>query len=1526
MEIQKNIGLILNLSLLVTLSVISGFFLRVWKKETIFGKIMQGILFGMIAIIGMIFPFSLAPGLIFDGRTIIISLCTLFFGVLSGAISASLALLFRLWIGGVGLPMGLATILEGFLLGLIFNRIIKIRDIYWLNTWRLYIFGLLVHILMVLLAFTLPSIYSKQVLTELALVIVIFYPLVSLLIGKILFDQEVGTRYLNDIKLRESLYRTTLYSIGDAVITTDDKGYIQNMNPIAEDITGWKENEAKGSEIEKVFNIINEFTLEKAENPVTRVLHEGKVVGLANHTVLISRDGKRIPIADSGAPIKDPFGNILGVVLVFRDQSKEREYLRRLEESEKRYRQFVYFSDDGIWRFDIEEPIPINLPIEDQIKLIFKGGFLAECNDVYAQMYGYSKAEEISFIRLSDVLKEDDPGNIEYLTAFISNGYKLTGGISTEVDRFGNIKYFENNLVGIVEDGHLIRAWGTQKDITEKYILEENLRESEERFRLLAEASLVGFYLIQDDKFQYVNKALADVFGYEVDELIGKRGPFDLTHPDDHSRVRENIDKRVSGEIEAINYTFKGVRKDGTVNFIEVFGRRIVYKGKPGVIGTLMDITQRVKLEEENRMKTKQLIDTLENTPNVAVQFYDEKGKVTYWNNASTKIYGWSKEEALGKTLDELIYTKEQSKEFLNLLKEIRSTMQPAGPFESQFRRKDGSLGWISSTTFAIPSETGNPTFVCMDVEITDQKRATEELAEQKELFQTLINTINSSILIYRGPKVLFSNPALLELTGYSEEEVLEMPVWNLVHPDQREQVKNLVLQRFSGGLVPSRYEIKILCKDGSVKWVDFSVNLFNFKGQLAAIGNGIDITERKLNQEIIKMQFEIADSLVKVPNLYKFFQIVREKLSQFIDTNNLFVAFYDEETDELYSPFEWDEKMDAPVRWSAKKSLTGMVVREGKTLFLKRKDIDELMSRGEVEQIGSRSEIWIGVPLFVEGKPFGAIVVQSYDNPNAYDLKSVQLLEIVASQLATYIIWKMQHDELVKLSRAVEKSQLGIVITNRDGTIEYVNPKYCKMTEYSYEELIGKNPRILQSGYHSKEFYKNLWDTILSGNDWEGEFLDKRKSGELWWDRGLISPIFDESGNITHFVGVMEDVTEQKQLLEELVKAKDKALESERLKTAFLANVSHEVRTPLNGILGFAQVLETQEVSMEEVKKFASIILKRGNELLELFNGILDLSLIESNQLRISPKSVNINGILYDLFSTFLLNEKVKSKKIDLRLGKVLPEDFEFITDPLRLKQILSNLIENGIKFTKKGFVEFGCLKQENGDLLFYVKDTGIGIPSNKFETIFERFQQIDYDFISREYKGAGLGLPLAKGLVNLLGGRIWVESSLGEGSTFYFTISPLKIPEKIESTKIKIELDTTKKEGKKFTFLIGEDDYLNYVVLDKMLKKYFNCEVLYAANGKEVLSVLEQRKDVDLILLDIRMPIMDGFKTFEEIRKQNKEIPIVAVTAYAYYEDRKRALEMGFDEYIVKPFEFSELAVKLNNILSKIKKERRS
>ncbi len=1509
----------LRLSLLVVFFVVSGYINRIWDRRKFANKIAQGILFGLGAIISMKLHYEIFPGVMFDGKTILVSLCTLFFGPISGSISAFIAVIYRVISGGYGTVLGVITLVVSLIVGYFYYRVKERRDIFWLTTTRLFLFGFILHAILSPLLFIIPVYENPKLLANLFLGFCVFYPIISLLYGKILFDQEVSYRYTEDLRQRELLFRTTLYSIGDAVITTDAQGLVQKMNSVAEELTGWKERDAVGRAIDEVFNIVNEFTFEKAENPIKRVLREGTIVGLANHTVLISRDDRKIAVADSGAPIKDEKGNIIGVVLVFRDQTKEREYLRKIEEQEKRYRQFVHFSTDGIWRFDIDEPIDTNLSAEEQIKLIFQGGFLAECNDVYAQMYGFEKKEDIIGIRLIDVMKPDDAENVEYLKAFIENGYKLSGGISKEYDKFGNIKYFENNLVGIIEDGYLVRAWGTQKDITEKVLLENSLRESEEKFRLLSEASLVGIYLIQDNKFAYINKALADVFGYSVDEVIGKLGPLDLTHPDDHPKVIDNIRKRISGEVEAVNYTFRGVRKDGSVVYIEVFGRRIVYQGKPGIIGTLLDITNRVRLEEENRIKTQQLESIIELTPNVAIQLYDIDGRIIYWNNASEKVYGYSKEEALGKTLDQLIWTKREAEDFKNVLKTLLNTRKSYGPFESKFRRKDGSEGWILSTTFAIPTFEKTPVFVCMDIETTARKIAEINLQEQLELFQALVNTIKSAIVIYHEKDILFVNDALIKLTGYSIEELYSMPVWDSVHPDQRDMVVEIVQKRFKGEVVPQNYEIKLLTKDGKVKWVDYSVSMFNYKGQKAALGTGIDITERKLNEEIVKIQYKLADAVVKEKTLYKFFEVVRNELSRVIDTTNLFVAFYEEESDELYSPFEWDEKMDAPLRWTARNSLTGKVVKEGRTLLLKKQDIQELYEKGEIELYGSRAESWLGVPLFVGQKSYGAIVIQSYDNPDAYDEKSVQLLELVASQLSNYIIQKMQTEELTKLSLAIEKSLIGVLITDTNGTIEYVNPKLCEITGYNQDELIGNNPRVLKSGFHTKEFYENLWNKILGGNEWEGEFKNKRKNGELYWDKTLITPIFNEDGKITHFVAIKEDITEQKKLIEELISAKEKALESEKLKTSFLANISHEVRTPLNGLMGFAQILESQSVPPAEIKRFAHVILEKAEELLELFNDILDLSLIETNQIKITPKPTNINKILYDVYSTFSLNEKVKNKLIELRIKHTLPEDFTFITDPLRLKQILNNLVDNALKFTKKGYVEIGARIKEASEVEFYVKDTGIGIPMSMYLSIFEKFQQIDVDFLRKEYQGLGLGLPICKGLVNRLKGRIWVESEIGEGSTFYFTISQLDSEKIIEEKEMKVSLQYSDVGvSEKQLFLVAEDDYINYLALEKFLKKYYECEILHASTGKEAIDMVEKNPGISLVILDIRMPIMDGFTAFQEIKKINPSIPIIALTAYSYLEDRRKIIEYGFDDYISKPFDFNELISKVNKLLS--------
>ena len=367
----------------------------------------------------------------------------------------------------------------------------------------------------------------------------------------------------------------------------------------------------------------------------------------------------------------------------------------------------------------------------------------------------------------------------------------------------------------------------------------------------------------------------------------------------------------------------------------------------------------------------------------------------------------------------------------------------------------------------------------------------------------------------------------------------------------------------------------------------------------------------------------------------------------------------------------------------------------------------------------------------------------------------------------------KLAEKELRKLSRAIEQNPVSVVITNFKGTIEYVNPKFTQMTGYEASEAIGENPRILKSGLMDTEVYRNLWEVILSGKVWSGELINKNKSGKIYWAYKSISPIFDENGKITHFVAVGEDITEEKNREAELIKAKEKAEESDRLKSAFLANISHEIRTPMNGILGFAELLREPGISNENQKEFLDVIEKSGTRMLNIINDLIDISKIEAGETNLRIRKTNINKMLYELHLFFMHESNQKDIRIDFHCG--LPDDESNIeTDGTKLNQILTNLIKNAVKFTEKGSVTFGYHHKKQ-KLEFFIADTGPGIDPDQKLLIFERFRQGTLGNMPK-YEGAGLGLAISKAYVELLGGSIWIESELGKGSTFYFEL-PVRV-----------------------------------------------------------------------------------------------------------------------------------------------------
>ena len=407
--------------------------------------------------------------------------------------------------------------------------------------------------------------------------------------------------------------------------------------------------------------------------------------------------------------------------------------------------------------------------------------------------------------------------------------------------------------------------------------------------------------------------------------------------------------------------------------------------------------------------------------------------------------------------------------------------------------------------------------------------------------------------------------------------------------------------------------------------------------------------------------------------------------------------------------------------------------------------------------------------------------------------------------------------------------------------------------------------------------------------------------------------PILDALGEPLYLLGISEDITERKQAESDLIYAKDKAEESDRLKSAFLANMSHEIRTPMNGILGFAGLLKEPGLTGEEQEKYIGIIEKSGARMLNIINDIVSISKLECGQMEMFPSETNINMHLEYICSFF--KPEVEKKGMQIIITKFLSEaDAIIMTDHEKVYAILTNLVKNAVKFSHKGVIKIGCRKKGNF-LEFFVKDTGEGIRQDQKEIIFERFRQ-GSELINRNYEGAGLGLAIAKAYAEMLNGKIWVESTYGKGSTFFFTIPCLAEPEEKTVITNIVAGDNDLKHLQNLKILIAEDDETSELLIS-MTVKIFSKEILKARTGSQAVEICRNNPDLDLILMDIKMPEMDGYTATQQIRQFNKEVIIIAQSAFALSGDRERALEAGCDEYIAKPFNKPALTILLKNIL---------
>jgi PAS domain S-box-containing protein len=543
-------------------------------------------------------------------------------------------------------------------------------------------------------------------------------------------------------------------------------------------------------------------------------------------------------------------------------------------------------------------------------------------------------------------------------------------------------------------------------------------------------------------------------------------------------------------------------------------------------------------------------------------------------------------------------------------------------------------------------------------------------------------------------------------------------------------------------------------------------------------------------------------------------------------------------------------------------------------------------------------------------------------------NLSLQQKVEERKKELQTQLIQKIEAEKILKKSEEkyrelVDNSLAGVFISDIQGNILFSNDALVSMLNYqSPENLLAVNIRKLFKFPDDLDILTGKLKKEGKVNEFEAEFL--LKTGET--KHVIISSSIEDE----KLSGIILDNTDRilaaeriSKYQKELIQSKEKAERSEKLKTAFLTNMSNEILTPMNTLIGFAELLSNPDLSIQKLTEYTNQITESGNYLINLIDNIIDIAKIESGEVRINLSECKINQILLELYDIYDRKRREKEQeKIHLNLRRENKnKDFAIISEPYRLKQIIGNLLSNALKFTESGSIEFGYniinKPDETGQhfIQFFVKDTGRGIPQEKLDLIFDRFRS-DGDSYTKPFEGAGLGLPVSKAYVELLGGRMWYKSVINKGSEFNFTIpyKPVGITSEYENM---VKISTDNANWKDSIFLIAEDVESNYQYLELILKET-KARLIWAKNGKEAVEKFYENPNIDLILMDLRMPIMSGYEAISEIRKLDKKIPIIIQTAFSQIDDIQKIRETESNDFIIKPINKENL---IKTILKYIK-----
>lgn len=1050
------------------------------------------------------------------------------------------------------------------------------------------------------------------------------------------------------------------------------------------------------------------------------------------------------------------------------------------------------------------------------------------------------------------------------------------------------------------------------KDEKESVVSTESMVNSEVHYHRLFETSQDGILILnaESGKILDVNPFLINLLGYPKDKIINKV-LWEIGFLKDFIGNRKRfLELRKKG-----NSLYKDLQLKtaaGLLLDVEFISNIYTVNDQKLIQFNIRDITMRKALESGLEIKRIGLAETKKtddevgefaeniiNTIREPLLLLNKNLKVVKANSSFYKHFKVNELSTIGR----LIYELGNNQWDIPRLRELLETILPEKTtFENyEVQHNFDIIGKRTMLLNArqIERSPGKEMIILLAIEdITDRKISEDSTNERvrltNEYLDILFNHSHVPIIIWDADSVITRyNSAFEDLIGYDLNNLDEISLDTLFPEDKVDSSLELIKASLNNEW-PEIIEVDLLTKDNKIKTVLWnSTNIFDAEGRRVVATVAQDITQRKKTEDalaILETRYRRLFESAKDGIL-----ILDAETGTIIDVNPFLVELLG------YTKQDFTEKKIWEIGF-----FKDIAANKDKFLELQQKEYVR----------------YENLPLeTADGQKVNVEFVSNVYLVNNKKVVQCNIRDITKRK-------KAEHDLIVsetRLRTLVQTIPDLIWVKDTEGVYLTCNPMFGRFFGATEAEIAGKTDYDFVDRELADFFRMNDMKAISAGKPTSNEeWVTFADDGHRVYLDTIKAPMYDDQHKLIGVIGIGRDITDRKDAEKELIQAKEKAEESDRLKSAFLANMSHEIRTPMNGILGFTSLLKEPHLSGSEQKEYIEIIEKSGDRMLNIINDIISISRIESSQIEVSLSNTNVNNQIKEIFNFFKPEAGLK----DIRLFiSFLPHDqiANVKTDKDKLFAVLTNLVKNAIKFTREGSIEIGYEKKGNW-LEFFVKDTGSGVPKEQRDLIFDRFRQ-GSESLSRDYEGAGLGLSISKAYVEMLGGKIWVESGPDQrnnsefdedtGSTFYFTI-PWNPVEEIQITKIdESENKSEKRQPGYLKVLVVDDDAISEMYISAIIKTIAQ-EVLYARNGYEAVETCRIHPDIDLVLMDMKMPRMDGYEATRLIRKSNNNVLIIAQTAYGLSGDKEKAIKAGCNDYVSKPINMGIFKKLIKNYLT--------